>query len=175
MKRTLTLLLSGAMGLILAGCGTSASSVGHNPSHAMEKQNEGARIMATNLEIIKATYEGASEENGKNLLAVLAPDVSWTEAAGFPYAGTYIGPQAVIENVFKRLGTEWIGYKATANTYLVDGDRVAVFGVYSGTYKKTNKAMSATFAHLYRLKDGKIITMEQYVDSAIVQKAMSGL
>jgi ketosteroid isomerase-like protein len=34
--------------------------------------------------------------------------------------------------------------------------------------------MRASFAHLYRLKDGKIVSMEQYVDSAIVQQAMLG-
>lgn len=56
--------------------------------------------MPTNLEIVRATYEGGSaEENGRNLLAALAPDAEWTEAAGFPYAGTYIGPQAIFKNV----------------------------------------------------------------------------
>jgi ketosteroid isomerase-like protein len=53
-----------------------------------------------------------------------------------------------------------------------DGERVAAFGVYSGIYLKTGKAMSATFAHLYLLKGGKIVSMEQFVDSAIVQSAM---
>ena len=40
--------------------------------------------MPTPLEIVRATYEGSSEENGRNLLAALAPDAEWTEAAGFP-------------------------------------------------------------------------------------------
>jgi len=44
--------------------------------------------MASNLEIIRATYEGPSEQNGKNLIAALAPDAVWVEAAGFAYAGT---------------------------------------------------------------------------------------
>jgi hypothetical protein len=44
----------------------------------------------TNLEIIKSTYEGkTSEENGENLAKYVAEDISWTEAKGFPYAGTY--------------------------------------------------------------------------------------
>ena len=85
--------------------------------------------MSSNLDIIRATYEGPSEENGRNLLTVLAPDARWTEAAGFPYAGTY---------------------------------------------RKTGKAMAATFAHLYRLKDGKIVNMEQIVDSHLVQQALHG-
>lgn len=128
--------------------------------------------MATNLDIIKSTYEGSSAENGKNLLAVLAPDATWTEAAGFPYAGTYVGPQQIVAGVFQRLGTEWEGYQANVHTYLADGDCVAAFGVYSGTYLKTGKSMTATFAHLYHLKNGKIVKMEQYVDSAKVQDAL---
>ena len=44
--------------------------------------------MSTNLELIRGTYEGSFEDNGRNLLAVLSPDVEWTEAEGFPYAGT---------------------------------------------------------------------------------------
>lgn len=129
--------------------------------------------MRGNLEIIRATYEGPSEENGKHLLAALAADATWTEAAGFPYAGTYVGAEDIVANVFRRLATEWIDYRAEVHTYLAGGDRVAAFGAYSGRYRATGKAMRATFAHLYRLKDGKIVNMEQYVDSAIVRQAMS--
>ena len=53
-----------------------------------------------------------------------------------------------------------------------DGDRVAAFGVYSGTYKATNKSMRAPFAHLYEIKDGKIVRMTQYVDTVLVQRAL---
>lgn len=68
----------------------------------------------TNLEIIKSTYEGkTSEENGKNLAEYAADNISWTEAKGFPYAGTYIGLGSITKNVFSRLGSEWIDYKFT--------------------------------------------------------------
>ncbi|WP_434721571.1 nuclear transport factor 2 family protein [Mesorhizobium sp. RIZ17] len=65
--------------------------------------------MISNLELIRRTYEGSSEENGGNLLAVLSPDVEWTEAEGFPYAGTYVGVEALMKGVFQRLATEWTG------------------------------------------------------------------
>jgi len=129
--------------------------------------------MASNKDIIRATYEASPAEKGERLLAALAPDASWTEAAGFPYAGTYVGPDAIVAGVFKRLATEWIDYRAEAHTYLEDGDRVAAFGVYSGTYRATGKAMTATFAHLYTLKDGQIVRMEQVVDSAMVTPALT--
>jgi ketosteroid isomerase-like protein len=129
--------------------------------------------MGANLELIRATYEGKSEDNGRNLLAALAPDASWTEAEGFPYAGTYVGAEAIIAGVFHRLGTEWVGYKAEVHTFLEDGDKVAAFGVYSGTYKATGKSMRAEFAHLYVLKGGKIQSMNQYVDTVLVARATS--
>lgn len=130
--------------------------------------------MTANKDIIRATYEGGAAEKVERLTAALAPDAQWTEAAGFPYAGTYIGPDAIFANVFHRLATEWDDYRAQANLFLEDGDQVAAFGVYSGTYLATGKAMTATFAHLYRLNDGKIVSMEQYVDSASVVAAMGG-
>ena len=129
--------------------------------------------MGANLDLIRATYEGSSEENGRNLLAALAPDATWTEAEGFPYAGAYVGPEAIVAGVFRRLSTEWIGYRADVHTFLEDGDRVAAFGVYSGTYKATGTSMRSPFAHLYQVKDGRIATMVQYVDTVLVQRALT--
>lgn len=86
--------------------------------------------MTSNTDIIRATFKGTSAENGANLKAALPPHSTWTEAAGFSYAGTYVGDYAIVENVFHRLGTEREGYKAEVHIYLQDGDRVAAFGVY---------------------------------------------
>jgi len=129
--------------------------------------------MSANLDLIRPTYEGTLAETRSNLRAALAADVEWTEAAGFPYAGTYAGPEAVFDGVFRRLAEEWIGYRADVHTYLADGDRVAAFGVYSGTYKATGKAMTASFAHLYEIREGRIVRMTQVVDSAIVNQALA--
>lgn len=134
----------------------------------------GLSTAASNLELIKATYEGPSEENGKHLLAALAPDATWVEAAGFPYAGTYVGPEAIVSNVFSRLASEWLGYRAEVASYVVDGEQVVAFGEYSGTYRATGRAMRAPFAHHYTLRDGKIVRMVQYVDTYLVRQATDG-
>ena len=131
------------------------------------------RNAMTNLDIIKSTYEGkTSEENGRNLAKYVAEDISWTEAKGFPYAGTYIGLEEIARNVFSRLGSEWIDYKFTPEDYVADGDNVVAYGTYSGIYKKTDKAIKARVAHLWKFKNGKIINFEQFVDSQIINAAM---
>ncbi len=127
----------------------------------------------TNLEIVKSTYEGkTSEENGKNLAKYVADNISWTEAKGFPYAGTYIGLDNVTKNVFSRLGSEWINYKFTPEDYVASDNKVVAYGTYTGTYKMTGKAFSARVAHIWKLKDGKIISFEQFVDSQSVNDVM---
>ena len=127
----------------------------------------------TNLEIVKSTYEGkTSEENGENLAKYVADDIFWTEAKGFPYAGTYIGLDNVTKNVFSRLGSEWIDYKFTPEDYVASDDKVVAFGTYTGTYKLTNKPFSARVAHVWKLKDSKIISFEQFVDSQPVNEVM---
>jgi uncharacterized protein len=126
----------------------------------------------TNLDIIKSTYEGkTSEENGRNLANYVSRNISWTEAKGFPYGGTYIGLEDITRNVFSRLGSEWIDYKFIPENYVAEGDNVVAYGTYSGVYKKTGKAMNARVAHLWKLKNGKIISFEQFVDSKIVNAA----
>lgn len=127
----------------------------------------------TNLDIIKSTYEGkTSEENGRNLAKYVADDISWTEAQGFPYAGTYIGLENVTKNVFSRLGSEWIDYKFTPEDYVANDDKVVAFGTYSGTYKLTGKSFTARVAHIWKLREGKIVKFEQFVDSQPVINSM---
>ena len=127
----------------------------------------------TNLEIVKSTYEGkTSEENGENLAKYVTDNISWTEAKGFPYAGTYIGLKSITKNVFSRLGSEWIDYKFTPEDYVASDDKVVAFGTYTGTYKITGKAFSARVAHIWKLKDHKIVSFEQFVDSQTVNNAL---
>jgi ketosteroid isomerase-like protein len=135
----------------------------------MENKN-----VMTNIEIIKSTYEGkTSEENGKNLAKHVSKNISWTEAKGFPYAGTYIGLESVTKNVFSRLGSEWVDYKFTPEDYVASDNKVVAYGTYTGTYKITGKSFEARVAHIWKLKDGKIISFEQFVDSQPVINAIT--
>ncbi|PFR45864.1 nuclear transport factor 2 family protein [Bacillus cereus] len=128
----------------------------------------------SNLEIIQSTYEGSASSNAKHLVEALSEKVEWTEAKGFPYGGTYIGVEAIMKNVFSRLGSEWNDYKASVNTYHeVSGkDVIIAEGMYSGVYKETGKSFKAEFVHVWQLENGKIVKFKQYVDSHIVKEAM---
>jgi ketosteroid isomerase-like protein len=129
--------------------------------------------MSTPLQSIQDHYAASAKGDLAGMLAPLAPDVSWTEMAGFPYAGTYIGPEAVQEHVFGRINAEWEGYRAVPETFVSDGENVVAFGTYSGTYRATGKAMVARFVHHWVFANGVVASFEQYTDTYLVAAALS--
>ncbi len=134
----------------------------------------GSNMPKSNLEMIQSTYEGSASSNAKHLAEALSEKAEWTEAEGFPYGGTYIGVEAIMENVFSRLGSEWDDYKASVNTYheVSEKDVIIAEGMYSGVYKETGKSFEAEFVHVWQLENGKIVKFKQYVDSHLVREAM---
>ena len=127
--------------------------------------------MANNSDTIRNLYTAFARGDVPAVLAALAPNVTWTEAEGFPYGGTYTGRDAV-HNVFMKLGTEWEGFAAVPHEFIADADTVVALGEYSGTYKATGKGFSAPFAHVWKLRNGKVTTFRQHTDTAVVQKAL---
>jgi ketosteroid isomerase-like protein len=98
--------------------------------------------------------------------------VADVEMAGFPYAGTYIGPAAVAAGVFRRIGEDWTDYRADPECLVSDGPDVVAFGVYSGTFTATGQFMRARFVHHWTVRDGKVVRFEQYTDTHLVRQAM---
>ena len=126
----------------------------------------------SNIDSIKQVYQAFAKGDVPTVLGVLSPEIDWTEAEGFPYAGTYHGPKAVLEGVFMRLGAEWNGFAAVADEFIDGGDTVVALGKYSGTYKATGKSFQADFAHVWKIQDGKAIRFIQYVDTLLVHRAL---
>ncbi|WP_110588432.1 nuclear transport factor 2 family protein [Microbacterium suaedae] len=128
----------------------------------------------TNADVIRAHYAASDAGDIDGMVAPLSPQVTWTEAAGFPYAGTYSGPDEVVRNVFARLAEDWDGYRLTVDEVIDGGDTVVGIGTYSGTYRLTGRFFEARVAHVWRLKDGVVTAFEQFTDTAMVQKALRG-
>lgn len=126
----------------------------------------------SNLKSVQSVYDAFARGDIPAVLAFLSPDVEWTEAEGFPYGGTYVGPQAVLEGVFIRLGTEWEGFAAVPDEFIDSGDVVVALGKYSGTYKATGKSFQANFAHVWKIREGKAVRFVQYADTLLVQRAL---
>jgi ketosteroid isomerase-like protein len=128
--------------------------------------------VSDNVELVRGLYSAFARGDAASVMAALSPDIVWTEAEGFPYAGTYEGPDAVLKNVFMRLATEWEGYSAVPHEFVAQGEMVVALGQYGGTYRATRKSFSAPYAHVWTLRDGMAIRFRQYTDTVLVQAAL---
>lgn len=121
-----------------------------------------------NANTVRGMYEAFGRGDIPSVLAALDPEVEWREAENFIYSqgNPYVGPEAVLEGVFMRLGSEWDGFTVSPKEVLDAGDTVIGHGYYSGTYRKSGKHVRAQFAHFFSFRDGKVIKFQQYTDTA---------
>jgi ketosteroid isomerase-like protein len=125
-----------------------------------------------NVDIIHQTYEDFSRGDIPQVLGAFSPDIEWVEAAGFVYAGTYVGAEAIVQKVFVRMGTEWDFYRVEPEAVIGEGDQVAALGWYTGRYKATGLEFHARFVHWWTVVNGRITRFEQIVDSVKVAEAI---
>ena len=125
-----------------------------------------------NYDAIKAHYAGSDAKDLAAMMAPITASTAWTEMAGFPYAGTYVGPDAVISGVFKRIGEDWEGYTFALEKLVDGGTTIAGIGTYSGVCRKTGKLMTARVVHVWEMRDGKAVSFEQFTDTKLVAAAM---
>jgi uncharacterized protein len=121
-----------------------------------------------NARTVQSMYEAFGRGDISTVIAALDPQVEWWEAENFIYADSnpYVGPNAVLEGVFMRIGTEWEGFAVAPKEVLDAGDTIIGHGYYSGTYKQTGKQVRAQFAHFFTFRDGKVVKFQQYTDTA---------
>jgi ketosteroid isomerase-like protein len=127
-----------------------------------------------NLEVIQNLYAAFARGDGPAALSAMDSAIVWNEAENFPYAdrNPYVGPAAIAEGVFFRLATEWDDFQVVPAEFIDAGDTVVVTGRYRATYKATQASIDAQFAHLWRVRDGKIVGFQQYTDTAQAQNAL---
>ncbi|GAA4523997.1 nuclear transport factor 2 family protein [Amycolatopsis samaneae] len=126
----------------------------------------------SNMDVITQHYAASDRGDLEGMLAPLGPETTWTEAAGFPYAGTYTGPDEVKANVFEAIGRDWDGYTFTLGELHDAGDTVIGLGTYTGTHRKSGQSFTARVAHVWKFDGGALVGFEQIVDSAPVVAAM---
>ncbi|AXA95246.1 nuclear transport factor 2 family protein [Microbacterium sp. PM5] len=122
-------------------------------------------------DVVRRQYLASAAGDLDALRATLAPDVEWTEMAGFPLAGTYRTPEGVTSHVMERLGQDWDGWTAHDDTYVVDGENVVVLARYTATHRATGNALDVRVAHHFVVRGGLIVRFEQFVDTAKVRDA----
>jgi hypothetical protein len=123
--------------------------------------------MARSADIVKALYDAFGRGDVPTVLAGFDPRIQWNEAENFLYAAgnPYVGPQAVATGVFQRIVADVENFSLRSPRFTDAGDTVLVEGRFQGKMKATGKPVDAQFAHVWQLRDGKVVRFQQYTDT----------
>jgi ketosteroid isomerase-like protein len=146
-------------------CGSEA------PAGSTECPRCGLVIAYDNLVIVQSLYEAFAEQDREQILALFDPGIEWIQNEGFPGGGRFVGAETVMSEVFGALGQAWEGWGAKVDRWLDAGDSVVALGRYQGTNRATGRSTTAAFAHIYWLREGRVVRFEQYADTAKIVAA----
>ena len=128
-----------------------------------------------NVTLLKSLYEAFGRGDVPTVLGAMHPEIRWYEAESNPYMPSgepWVGPDAILNNLFIRLATEWDGFAVHPKRFHDAGDSVIVEVRYGGTYKATGKSMDVQVCHIWDFKDGKVTRFQQHLDTAKFQEIM---
>ena len=130
--------------------------------------------MGQNVDVARALYDAFAQGDVATVLGSMDPSIEWHEAEGNPYdpGGPFVGPQVIAEELFMKLATEWDDFRVSPKEFVETDGGVVVEGRYTGVYKATGTPMDAEFAHVWKLRDGKITTFKQYTDTHQMRQVM---
>ena len=125
--------------------------------------------------VVRGMYEAFAQGDVPGVLVSFDPQIVWNEAENFVYAdgNPYIGPDAIVEGVFMRLGSEWEYWTIDVEELLDAGDTVVALGRYEAKYNATGREIDAQFVHVWRLSDGKATRFQQYADTKQLAEAVA--
>jgi len=128
-----------------------------------------------NVSLLKNLYDAFGRGEIPTVLGAMSPDIHWYLAESNPYSPSgeaWVGPDAVLNNLFMRLGAEWDGFSVHPKSFHDAGNSVIVEARYTGRYKASGKDMDTQVCHVWDVKDGKVTRFQQYVDTAKIQDVM---
>ncbi|MEW5875427.1 MAG: nuclear transport factor 2 family protein [Candidatus Zixiibacteriota bacterium] len=132
--------------------------------------------MGQNGDIVRSLYAAFARGDVAAVLGAFDANIQWREAESVRYAdrNPYRDPMAVAEGVFMRIMADVDNFTVTPEQFLEGGDGVLAEGRYRGKVKATGKPIDAQFAHVWRLRDGKIVGFQQYTDTRQWAEALGG-
>jgi ketosteroid isomerase-like protein len=175
------------MRLSVIGClvlGTACTAPVARPSSAARPLPPAAAHLAghlsaleeQHLEVVRGIHEGRGIIQRARESGILADSAEWWVASPpdvLPFAGTWRGVAGIIE--FERRLDATMRYdRVELRRYLVSGDDVAAIFLGAGVAKATGRPFESEIVRLYTFRDGKVVRVRNYYDTAAYVAAVRG-
>ena len=122
----------------------------------------------TNQEKIEQLYIAFFKRDRNALNALCSKEIIWKQNPGFPGGGVNVGIEKIIENVFDSNSSKWELFSFKKERFLTFENTVVVEGKYIVKGKNKNEEVAVETAHIFELKNNRVISFQQYTDTKIL-------
>jgi uncharacterized protein len=128
-----------------------------------------------NLRNVQQMYAAFARGDIATLLDAVADDVDWQwlGPTGLPYAGLRRGRTEVAQ-FFSAIDQAIEVQQFEPREFIAQNDRVVVLGHERSRVRSTGRTFEQEWAHVYSLRDGKVVRFRGYEDTAAQVAAFRG-
>ena len=103
----------------------------------------------------------------------LAEDARWTAIGSSPWARTYEGKEAIVDELMRPLFSQFADqYRARAITIVAEGD-VVVVEARGEVMTKAGRSYNQSYCYVFRLADGRVRELTEYLDTDLVNQVLA--
>ena len=126
---------------------------------------------AENRKQIESMFAELSKGNGEGYLSNLADDIEFKIEGTTKFSGTFRGKQDVVDRLLMPLMSQLEGGLAiTVDKMYADGDSVVV-QAHGKSTTKSGKPYNNSYCQIFRIADGKVKSITEYLDTELVTSA----
>ncbi|MHC5936110.1 nuclear transport factor 2 family protein [Nostoc sp.] len=122
------------------------------------------------IEIVKKAYIYLNEKDIPSYFSLMSPNVEFYQTEELPWGGQYRGFDEI--KVFLSKIFPLIDSSVEISHYIQAGNQIVAIGKTSGVAKLTGKKFSCNLAHIWTVKEEKIVRLEVYIDTDAMNAAL---
>ena len=125
-----------------------------------------------NVSIVHQAYDNFKTGNIPALLDLCSEDITWQlpQMENVPFAGKRT-TRAGVGEFFALVGANQDSLRFEPQEAVAQGDKVVSLGYYQWRVKSTGREFEGDFAHVFTIRNGKIVAFHEYTDTAAAANA----
>ena len=128
---------------------------------------------ADNKRLLQHVYAEMAKGNSAPFVESLADDVAWTVIGSTPWSKTFHGKEAVLRDLLGALRSRLDGRITMHAQRFVAEDDLVVVEARGNSKTKKGQPYNNTYCFIYRLEDGKVKELTEYIDTELVRSALA--
>jgi ketosteroid isomerase-like protein len=125
-----------------------------------------------NKQLVRQAYENFKSADIQSLLGLMSDDVEWQlpETENVPFAGKRSGREQVGQ-FFQILADSQDVLQFEPQEFIAEGEKVVSLGHYLWRAKASGREYGGDWAHVFTIRDGKIVGFQEFMDTAAAAAA----